>query len=452
MTYLKNVWLLAMSEVDEESSKVKLTWNENRTGFQYHRPGVLLVDIEIDQMRSMVHSLDDQLEKCAEKLFPPTMPLDRVMDLPWDTLQASTSEDTSFLDAKEPWEQWRQSAVSELTMAYQLVYGASITSFNKLLDLDKEFQGLLVGIIIANTGVPPRLSALREFAYRTFLQRKLNLAIRAGALTLSGGRQKMDSRNSGVHDFVLRAFSPRTATILTVYLGLCRQAIVEMMRNNIWHQDSVEAYNTCLFALYQQKTKRMPTKPHNGSWNMVHMISAWHNCSEGYLGAKLSIVDMRQLITGVYSELFPHLLYSPPVQSTAAVLQGDHTAATAETHYGRNNEQGNVPLSATAAHRFIQASRVWQALMQTVPLCPAWTEDILKSTSFDPDKKKVYALKVANHLIMPSFMPSSSTIEVKAILEHLFNTLPFILTTDVSAYYSTFVFLTDDLRCRERFS
>lgn len=101
MTYLKNVWLLAMADVDEETSKVKLTWNESRSGFQYHRPGVLLVDIEIDQMRSMVHSLDDQFEKCAEKLFPPAMPLDHAVKLPWHTLQASTSEHASFLDAKE---------------------------------------------------------------------------------------------------------------------------------------------------------------------------------------------------------------------------------------------------------------------------------------------------------------------------------------------------------------
>lgn len=425
-----------MGDATEERSKVQLVWNERRSGFLYLRPGITQVAIEINQLRKMVHSIEDQIEECIKHLFPPSMPLDVAMKLPWDELQASTSSTSStasFLDHEEAWGQWRQSAVNQLTQAYLQIYGSSMENFNKLLELDKTFQTHIVTIIITNSGVPPRLSTLLGFAHRTSAQCKLNLVIRAAVLALLGGRQKMDTRAPGIRDFVLRALSPRVAKILTVYLGLVRQAIVEVMRQKSWYKESVDAYNTRLFATWPQNTK-CQRKAHVGSWSMVHIVAAWHKCSEEHLGAKLSIVDMRQLVTGIYSEYFPGLLYTPEVKDTAAVLQGDHNAAITRNFYGRNNLQGDG-MSAPDIQSFIQASRIWQALMQTVPVSQAWSQDILKSTCFDPDIKRAYALKLANHLVLPSFASCLSAIEVKDTLRDLLETLPFIFGPEVRARY-----------------
>ncbi|KAF7966129.1 hypothetical protein HWV62_39966 [Athelia sp. TMB] len=425
-TYTMNTWLFALSDSNEERSKVQLMWNERCSGFQYLRPGVLQVDIEINQIRQMVHSMEGKMEETITKLFPPTMPFSRAMNLPWKELQPSATVTSSFLDAKEPWEQWRQSAVNELTRAYQQLYGSSLADFKNLLILDKEFQTLLVGIIIGNTGVPPRGSTLREFAYRTSSNYKLNLFLKGTALTLVGGRQKMDTRAPGIRDSVLRAFSPQVARLLTVYLGLNRQAIVEVMRSNAWHMESLDAYNTMLFATYHIPKKNQ-RKAHNGCWSMIGIVSAWHECSEPHLGAKLSLVDMRQLVTGVYGKLFPGVLYAPDVHNTAAILQGDHSATTTWNHYGRNHQQANG-MSEPDAQSYIQVSSIWHAFSQTAPVNPSWPQDVLQSICFNPEVKQGYALKLASHLVMPIFMSAGSPAEVKSILQDLLNSLPFILT------------------------
>lgn len=421
-----------MSDVDVERSKVKLTWNDTKTGFEYFRPSVIRVTITLAQLRGLVHSNEDELERILCDVLPPSFPLSRAMSLPWHRLKASELESESFLDSPEAWE-WLKPALEEMIHAYMESSGDSITSFNELLDKDGRFQQVLVAIIIANTGVPPRGSALREFLYRSTSSYMVNLNLMMDAVTLVGGTQKMDTRWDGLPNVTLRAFSPRVGKLLIIYLALFRQALTEIMRLKTWHQRCSEAYRSRLFATYKLKTEASSgnSQP-DGAWSMLDIISAWHAYSEPYLGVKLSIVDMRQLVTGVFREFFPTLLYGVKAQSTAVTSQGDHNASTTASHYGRDHEhRGDV--SALDAQSFLQASRTYQALMQTAPVSPDWSQDILKSHCFNPEEKKDRALKLATMLIISELtQEGSSQVQIMAALEKMFEVLPFIYTSEVS--------------------
>lgn len=421
-----------MSDVDKERSKVKLTWNDAKDAFEYFRPNVVRVTITLAQLRQMVHTNQEELERRLQDLLPPSFPLSDAMDLPWDTLQASQSEKQSFLDCKDAWDLWLKSVVEKVTAAYLASHGASATSFNHILDKDREFQKVLIAVIMANTGVPPRCSALRAFAYRSALNYLLNLHAMMGSLTIMGGQQKMDTRwDGGVRDFVVRALPPAAGKMLIVYLAVCRQALAEVMRLRGWHQHCWEAYKSKLFATYRIKAEIGRSSQPDGSWNMVDIISAWHGCSEPHLGVKLSMVDMRQLITGIYREHFPTLLYGPKVEDTAVTLQGDHNAKTTEKHYGRNHEhRGGI--SEFDAQSFIRASQTYQALMQTAPVSPDWPKDILAASCFNFEENTSKAMKLASHLVSSDLMRAGvSPVQIKASLEERFKALPFIYTSKV---------------------
>lgn len=366
--------MLAMSDVDSKRSKVTLTWNDAKDAFEYFRPDVIRVNVTLSQLRELAQSNEDELERTLNSLFPASFPLSRAMALPWQKMRASTSENESFLDSLEAWE-WLRPALDGIMAAHMDSYGHSIASFNDLLDQDKTFQQILVAVVIANTGVPPRGSTLRDYAYRSTSSCALNLNIMMDAVTLVGGSSKLDTRWSGLPNVVLRAFSPRVGTLLIIYLALFRRSLTEMMQLKSWHKRCCEAYQTRLFATYKLRAEGIQQTQPDGAWSMVDIIGAWHAHSKPSLLVNLSIVDMRQLITGVFRECFPTLLYEVNAQATAVTGQGNHNAITTGAHYGRNQEhRGEV--SAIDAQSYLQTSRTYQALTGTAPINPDWPQDI----------------------------------------------------------------------------
>lgn len=163
-TFIKHVWVVAMSDVDGKCSQVKLTWNDSKDSFEHFHLDTIRFMITLDQLRHLIHSNEDALEHTLEALFPASFPLSRAMALLWHKLQAPTSENESFLDSLEAWE-WLKPALEDIMLAYMGSIGDSISFFNELLDRDKVFQQILVAIIIANTGVPPRGSTLQKYLY-----------------------------------------------------------------------------------------------------------------------------------------------------------------------------------------------------------------------------------------------------------------------------------------------
>lgn len=239
----------------------------------------------------------------------------------------------------------------------------------------------------------------------------------------------MDTRREGEREFVLRALSTKSGNILIKYLALLRHVYVAIMKAQNWHVNVISAYETRLLA------RRSLQKGSSGLWDTKHVVSAWHSCSEPFFDAKLSIVDMRQITTGIFRKLFPFLLKPQQSSKTAIDGQGDHGAEMAKKHYGRTQDLRHGQNDLDSAE-YILASRLYQALMQTEPLDPNWPREVLDSPGLHAFKNTELASSTANQLIESEYaLRAKTSSENKALLSELLQTLPFLFLPAVSVIF-----------------
>lgn len=394
------------------------------------------VRITFPALRTLVHRNEERLSELFESLLPSSFPISAVNNLPWHTLRDNGSNAESFLDTEETWNDWMRDAVTAIKRAYldeaETRHGLirdgkpSLAAFDDLLNADRKFQETLVGTIVGDTGVSPRAVNVCNLAYRSNGKEERNVHLTLDSVVLSGGQQKSEYRRDGEREFALRAMSPRSGKIAVRYLALCRRAIVEIMKENNWYTDSISAYETRVFA------KPTFRKGAIGNWDVSEITASWHSCSESILGARLSIVDMRQITTGIFREHFPDLLQAQSSSKKTAIDgQGDHGPDVNKNNYGLNAQLFNGH-SAPDTHDFVQASRIYQAMMQTVALDIHWPSSVLSSPLFNSTKDEPLALDVAHHLIKTHY--GLGRMQPEALpnkLQMLYDSFPFLFVTEV---------------------
>lgn len=210
------------------------------------------------------------------------------------------------------------------------------------------------------------------------------------------------------------------------YLALIRQAIVEILKENHWHTDAIQAYSTRILA------KPSRRKDDTGAWSVSQITESWHEKSSPYIGANTTILDARQFITGMYRKHHAELLREQSARSkNAADGQGDHGPDASAKHYGNSDELCHGH-SAVDTYDFILTSRVHQVTMQTFPLDLRWPESVLGSQIFDLKQYEQIALEVARYLIMKHCgFTRLLTEEVRRLVQKLCNEFPFVFTAEV---------------------
>jgi hypothetical protein len=172
-SHTKYIWLHVSRGVKAECSLVRLAWAANLREFEYSRPGVDKIYISIQALQDLVHHAENTLLNAFDSLLPSTFDSNAVAQLPWDTLRDDGSKPESFIDAEGTWNQWLGPAVTQLKLAYldsaetrhRLTSNSkdgqpSFKAFNKLLELDVEFQEALVGELVIATGISPCMGTL----------------------------------------------------------------------------------------------------------------------------------------------------------------------------------------------------------------------------------------------------------------------------------------------------
>jgi hypothetical protein len=400
-------WLAAAAGARSERSKVQSTWETNNAAFLYCRPGIIQVHISLDALRQMVHDNERKLLQLFDDLLPSGFDISAIDQLPWNTLHDDGSPDESFIDAPDTWNTWLADAIVAIKNAYLderetrhhfIVKGKPcLKSMNRLLILDLEFQGVVVGTLVGNTGVAPRAVGMRDYRYRSDGKEKRNLYLRLSSVVLAGGRQKGESRRNGEREFVMRAFAPLSGECLVRYLALVRQAIIEILRENNWHTEAIPAYTTRILA-------KPPRNTGCGAWEVSQITDAWHTNSAPYIRRKVSIVDARQITTAIYKRLFPEFLkaQSLPTAKTTVDGQGDHGGEPGSNHYGLSNDIffGHSELETD---EYIMTSRVYHTLMHMFCLDPNWPKAILGAQVFDVMQHEQLATQVARRQIVEQF-------------------------------------------------
>jgi hypothetical protein len=408
-----------------------------------------MIRITLLALQNMLRDIENRLLQDFDKLFPSTFDSATVSRLPWDTLRDDASTPESFIDAKDVWDSWLGQAVTTLKLAYldksetrhKLTADSndgspSLTAFNKLLDLDRNFQELLIGEMVSSTGISPHVTTLRDYRFRADGHGLQNLFMTLDSIVLEGGRQKGESRRDGDREFVIRALTPRAGFCLVRYLALVRLALVELMEENHWHTHVVGAYKTRLLARLSHK------KTESGAWEPRQITAAWHKMSSPYLGQNISIVDVRQYATGIYEKHFPILLDDGPAQSgtqskNAVDRQGDHTKPVRVNHYGRSDALCNGN-SEPDTRDFICSSRVWQAAMRAFPVDKSWPDSVISSLLLNSGQHEALALQVARSHIVREFQFSLlSPDDVHAKVQYICQDLPFLFEPAV-CYTSRF--------------
>jgi hypothetical protein len=429
-------WLNASNGARNERSKVKLAWETNGRAFDYSRPGTIQAYITFDGIERMIQENEDAVSREFEALLPSTYDLASLNRLPWSSLRDDCSQDESFIDSKDTWDQWLGKAVSDLKRAYldrsetrHRIVGdrvRSLVAFNQVLQLDQQLQRSFVGVIEGSTGVAPRGSTMRDYRYRCDKTEKRNLFLTLSSVILEGGKQKSESRNFGEREFVIRALLPRSGAILVRYLALVRQALVQIMKDFRWYTDSIRAYETRILA------KCVSRKDANGAWLESDVTKAWHSKSVPYLGQAISILDVRQYTTGIYRHHYIELLKEQSSKNSVDG-QGDHMkkGECSNNYYGLSNSLCNGH-SASDTYDYIMASRVYQATMRAFPVDPAWPKSVLQSPLLRFGQNRTFAQHVARHHIISAYGFSTLTpAAVQARVQTLSKEFPFLFAKEV---------------------
>lgn len=446
-TRFKFFWLKAGAAARKERSLAKLVWSTDEKSFEYSHPKLSPLKIQLTDLRGMIHNNLSQLHQRFERLLPSTFPMSKITSLHWDELSDDASSTQSFLDTPACWTAWINSAIDELKQAYldpsnkkhALVVNGEVIlgAVEELIALDESFQDSLIVDIISDTGISPRAVTLDSYLYRSTPEPHgdtRHLYLMDGQLALNGGRQKGESRRDGYRELVVRTLCPRTQFYLLPYLALIRAALSSILRDNQWYLNLADMYETDLIA-YKAK----------GSARGVLRISApWHAISEQYFGAKLSIVDKRQIDDGVHQRLFPELLRAREPEKTAVHGQGDHGAAVCANNYGRS---GNLcgGLSALEINDYIDASNVHHAFMQTGPVNHTWPPHILQAATFRRGYLEELAMDAALVLVPHYYEFQQRKMEdIRDVVKQVCSGLTFLFRDNVSGNsFSDWKFGTD---------
>jgi len=437
-SHCKFIWLHGARGVKAEQSAVKLSWTSDLRAFEYTCPGMKKICITLLALQNMLRDIENGLIEDFYKLLPSMFDSVTLSRLPWDTLHDDASMPESFIDAKDTWDLWLGQAVTALKLAYlnksemrhRLTADSndgspSFAAFNKLLDLDRNFQESLIGELISLTGISPRVMTLRNYQFHANGHGLRNLFITLNSIVLEGGRQKGESWRDGEWEFVIWALTPRAGSCLVRYLALIHLALVELMEENCWHTNVVDTYKTHLFAQPSRK------KAGSGIWEPRQITAAWHQRSSRHLGGKVSIVDVRQYTTGIYGKHFPILLDDGPAQSgtqtsNAVDHQGDHTKPVRVNHYGRSDALCNGN-SEPDTRDFIRASCVWQSAMRAFPVDKSWPESVVSSLLLNSSQHEALALQVAcTHVVREFQFGLLSPDDVRTKVQDICQELPFL--------------------------
>jgi hypothetical protein len=438
-TRMKFFWLKAANAAKKERSLARLLWSTDGQSFQYSRPGLPPVTVQFTTLRKLVHDNLGELYQRFEQLLPSTFPISKIIALPWNELHNDASSSQSFLDTKEIWNAWMCQAADELKDAYlnpsetnhSLIVNGKLSrvAVDRLMALDQRFQEALVVDIVTNTGISPRAVTISGYRYRTGsgLEETRNLCLMNEQLALYGGHQKGQSRRDKYHELVARTFCQQTHHCVLPYLALFRAALVSILRHKNWYADVIPMYETYLIASPHSKTDS------KGGVEVSHITALWHAASEKYFGAKLSIVDKRQIDDGIHKKEFPELL-RVPVQTvrTAADGQGDHGPTTSANHYGRSSDLCHG-VSAAELNDFIDASNIHHAFMQTGPISPNWPYGVLQALPFQRGRQEETATDAA-YALVPHFygFHKLTSEEISKMVKEICTGMTFCFRPDVS--------------------
>lgn len=352
------------------------------------------------------------------------------MSLPWHELQDDASSPKSFLDAKS----WTNDAANELKLAYldpsnekhSLVVDGKVVrkAVDALIDLDQHFQDALIVDIITNTGISPRAVTIHGYLYRSTSADTRHLYLMDGQLALQGGPQKAESRRDGYRELVVRTLCQKTQMYLLPYLALFRAALVSILRDKKLYLDLADIYETQLIAVRR-----------TGDGRVSDITAPWKTATEHYFGVNLTIIDKRQIDTGIHQKLFPELLRAVEPTKTAVEGQGDHGSRVCANYYGRS---GNLcrGISTLDLNDYIDTSNTHHALMQTGPIKQNWPHHILEAMPFRREHYEELALDAASVLV-PCYYNFGQLKEgdICTLVSQICSGLTFLFCHDVSGQF-----------------
>ena len=430
---MKFFWMKAQRGVDAEHSRTKVIWKADSQSFQYLRPGLPFIEIELSMLRKIIHDNLRNLHQHFEKLFPSTFPATQAMGLPWGHITDDATLPESFLDSPQiqDWSTKLRHAYmdpSETRHRLRTDGKLSWASVDKLAALDQKFQEALIVAINSNTAIAPRVKTLGKYQFRTTSTELRHLHLMDGQLVLYGGHQKGESRRDGYRELMVRVMCPQTRRYVLPYLGLFRAVLVSIFEEVRWHVDLISTYQTHIIAgpsFYNAKSK---------SVDFSRIARPWHATSKQYFGQELSALDKRQIDTALHKRYFPELLQVvSSVARTVCDGLGDHGRGANDKYYGRSSNLRHGLASAAELDEYIMTCQAHHSLMQTGPVGPAWPSSILQAIPFYRSHHLELAIDMSSILVPRYYnLHQLSDDETRIKIKEICSTLPFLFRQVVS--------------------
>ena len=180
--------------------------------------------------------------------------------------------------------------------------------------------------------------------------------------------------------------SPKEGKTLIRYLALVHQVLIEILQDAGFLETSVH-FKTQVFVKYTTKEIE---------WQPADITSFWCSAICDFFGCDTSIVNMCQMITGIYGKLFPTIRNSNTLRKGALGIdiQGDHGHDMDHNNYGRQDIFcfGN---SGIEIAEFKLISGIWHVTGGVCGLDDTWPKEVLESPLFFNHTRAEQALDLA---------------------------------------------------------
>ncbi|KDR71945.1 hypothetical protein GALMADRAFT_213439 [Galerina marginata CBS 339.88] len=358
---IKMIWLVVWPLALKAVGSTRVVSDEAGLIFKYSNSHVSDHDIELASLKDLVESL---ITKASSKLYAllPSGLAFKKLDISLSSLHDDMKSDKSIFEQKENKQlfdglvqKFMEKLMDPEEERYLLGKSKPKTKQQKALqswfDAEQELLETILGGMVLGTGIPARAFQMKGFRYASSssAERMRNLFICKQNVVIGFPKSKLYSRTI---QEALWALPPGLSQTLILYLGVIRPVSIELMKQEM-HQKPRSWSTSHIFA-----------PAHSPIWSWEKMVAVIKSQTRSGLKIRLSIREIRQLITGIFRKHLPSLIEPVDMSKTSmANKQADHVQVTSNQYGQAGGYMTGLCLPDTEVDNFLNVSHAWQALL-----------------------------------------------------------------------------------------
>ncbi|THH20264.1 hypothetical protein EUX98_g8613, partial [Antrodiella citrinella] len=411
---MKHIWRVAAKSAIEDPSTVEFMWSPDAQIVRMNN-GTVTNTIHIAKWMSLVQFALRRLPELLGDLLPPGTSLQEVegeLGNLTDLEHGSGSCYVQNAPANHPIQLLKEQRWPSLENDLFREKGSRgkdkvVAYVNK----DHAFLECLAFILQSLSGNPMRAFQAAELCFKAPQNSHRNLHKDSSGMLLIGWPKAKGAWRTKVKSAAW-LLPLAVTTPVEIYIALVRPWVIKVLQKQ--GRQVSPALHTHLFAgcLSRTRTAQWPASSVNAALRNFGIAKMR---DESYA---LNSGEMRQFYNAVFKKHLPDLLSTVPDQDTAFNMQGQHSNATAESHYGR--DAAAMGLRHVDLVAMLRVSQSLHALFKVAPWPASYNLSAANEARFEAIASSVARARVAtSRCFMGSVAPGPNRVqETNVLVQH----------------------------------